>query len=195
MEDSLLVAVAALLQQHPEGLSEWALLTALRQGEQLPPEACGDEPLALFRAHFWVMNALHRLAEDAPAGLQLSLSPLCLRWLSSATADEAMLPSTDAAPAALRRYYLDWSNYHGTDAEGVQGLLTGFWRRQMARSVAPEACAELGVSITAGWDEIVQAYRQLITQHHPDHGGEAGRFHRIRSAYETLRQRRPVTDG
>lgn len=194
MEDTLLSAVAALLSEHPEGLSEWALLTALRQTEQLPPEASGDEPLALFRAHFRVMHALHRLADDAPAGQHLSLNPLCLRWHSAAP-DGATLPTTDAAPAALRRYYLDWSNYTGTDADGVQSLLTGFWRRQLARSVAPEACAELGVGITAGWDEIVQAYRQLVTQHHPDHGGDAERFHRIRSAYETLKQRRPTLEA
>lgn len=194
MDDSLMPAVAALLDQYPDGVSEWTLLTALRQTGELPPEACGDEPLALFRAHFRLMHALYRLAHEAAPGRQLSLNPLCLRWQLATDTDTAV-PATDTAPAALRNYYLDWGNYTGTDADGVQGLLTGFWRRQLARSVAPEACAELGVSVTASWEEIVQAYRQLVTQHHPDHGGDAERFQRVRSAYETLKLRRPVTEG
>ena len=42
----------------------------------------------------------------------------------------------------------------------------------------------LGLSETAGRDEIESAYRRLRSQHHPDRGGDAEQFHRITKAYE-----------
>ncbi|HEV2540253.1 MAG TPA: J domain-containing protein [Frateuria sp.] len=42
----------------------------------------------------------------------------------------------------------------------------------------------LGVPATATRDEIEAAYRRLRSQHHPDRGGDAGRFHQIQKAFE-----------
>lgn len=42
----------------------------------------------------------------------------------------------------------------------------------------------LGVSSTATKAEIVNAYRALAKVHHPDTGGDAADFQRLRSAYE-----------
>ncbi|MCX7620250.1 MAG: PQQ-binding-like beta-propeller repeat protein [Acidimicrobiales bacterium] len=44
----------------------------------------------------------------------------------------------------------------------------------------------LGVSFDASVDEIRRAYRALVKRVHPDVGGDAEAFRRIRSAYETL---------
>lgn len=44
----------------------------------------------------------------------------------------------------------------------------------------------LGVSRTATADEIKRAYRSLAMKHHPDRGGDVGRFQEIQEAYATL---------
>jgi curved DNA-binding protein len=55
----------------------------------------------------------------------------------------------------------------------------------------------LGVSKTASYDEIKQAYRKLANQHHPDKGGDTEQFQRIQVAYSVLNdpQRRQEYDS
>jgi len=44
----------------------------------------------------------------------------------------------------------------------------------------------LGVPKGASEEEIKRAYRRLASAHHPDKGGDTGKFQEIQSAYETL---------
>lgn len=44
----------------------------------------------------------------------------------------------------------------------------------------------LGVAPDATRDEIRAAYRKLVKETHPDHGGDARRFMEVHAAYETL---------
>jgi DnaJ-class molecular chaperone len=46
--------------------------------------------------------------------------------------------------------------------------------------------ATLGVAPTATADEIKRAFRRLASQHHPDKGGDTGKFQQIQAAYDTL---------
>ena len=42
----------------------------------------------------------------------------------------------------------------------------------------------LGLSEAATADDVKQAWRRLASEHHPDKGGDADSFHRLRTAYE-----------
>jgi len=44
----------------------------------------------------------------------------------------------------------------------------------------------LGISKSASPDEIKKAYRKLASLHHPDKGGDTGKFQEIQTAYDTL---------
>ena len=44
----------------------------------------------------------------------------------------------------------------------------------------------LGVSPSAGQDELRRAYRRLLRQTHPDTGGDAARFVAVQTAWERI---------
>ncbi|WP_275099735.1 DNA-J related domain-containing protein [Sedimenticola hydrogenitrophicus] len=188
----LICPILSLLRASPAGLSELELIKRLQQrdaafaGKGTAPGA----DLALFRKHFLVMNALYQLQGLLrEEGLALRIDPLLIVLVSG---EECNGPGGGelAGGEALRRYYLDWDNLHQTSASDVAALLQGFWDRYHAVDRQAEALALLGLAgceaIT--WASIQRRYRQLITRHHPDKGGEPGRFIEIREAYELLRR-------
>lgn len=60
-------------------------------------------------------------------------------------------------------------------------------KQELPPITSPEqAAAVLGVSMAADAQVIHQAYRAAARQAHPDVGGSAVSFHRVRSAYELL---------
>lgn len=186
----LTAPILSLLRESPDGLSEHALIKRL----EWPPELCADTAqegdLVLFRKHFLVMNALYRLQEQlADEGLQLRIDPLLI-VLQPGPESDARNDWELAADQPLRRYYLDWDNLQQTGADDVAALLRGFWERYHALDRQAEALRLFGLAgmEELTWGAIQRRYRQLATQHHPDKGGESGRFIEIRAAYELLRR-------
>jgi DnaJ-class molecular chaperone len=53
--------------------------------------------------------------------------------------------------------------------------------------VASDPHHVLGVPRDASPEEIQNAYRRLVKEHHPDRGGSAQRFLEIKAAYEAVR--------
>lgn len=53
-------------------------------------------------------------------------------------------------------------------------------------AAAPDYYKTLGVSRNATADEIKKAFRKLARQHHPDTGGDEGKFKELNEAYEVL---------
>lgn len=57
------------------------------------------------------------------------------------------------------------------------------WRESDARM---DALSVLGLDQAATQDDIKQAFRRLVKQHHPDVGGSAEAFRRVNDAYQVL---------
>lgn len=60
-------------------------------------------------------------------------------------------------------------------------------KEEAKRVVADESpYSILGVTKDATWPQIKTAFRKLAMQHHPDKGGDAATFRKIRAAFELL---------
>ncbi|HFD86963.1 MAG TPA: molecular chaperone DnaJ [Gammaproteobacteria bacterium] len=184
----LTAAILTLLQDAPEGLSEFDIISGLKS-QGLYIDDLDDPAMTLFTGHFLVMNALYSLQRDllseqlflSISALENRLYPVCGQLQGSGQLQ------VDTADAALSDYYLDWSNLDTMSAAGVDKLLNSFWERFVAEDQEGEALQTLGLEAGADWANIRRSYRRLAAVHHPDKGGDAQAFVRIREAYETLK--------
>ncbi|MGV6859996.1 MAG: DNA-J related domain-containing protein [bacterium] len=176
-----------LASEKPLGIHEMTL--ELRRDGILPSLPLDE--LELFRVNFLLMNALYALQpEGALLGWRLHISPLA-NWISevgspqgSAAEQEALL--MPAGEVELRNYYMNWSNLEQTSLQEVEDLLHGFWERYAALGDEGDARKVLGIDGSCDEVEIRRAYQRAIGRCHPDRGGEAQDFIRVRRAYEVL---------
>lgn len=186
-DNPLLAPIARLLHRHAEGLSEYALMKQLEfDGLALDEEPDVSDELLLFRKHFLIMNALYRLQPVLyEEGFELSISALHIQLHP---VEERNISSLDtlATLDPLREYYLDWSEFEKSSSVYVRRLLNGFWSRYFADDRVLEAWSVLELEPGAAPDSVRLAYRRLAARHHPDRGGDAERFRRVREAYELL---------
>lgn len=189
MQNPLIQTILSLLHRNPAGISEHLILKSL--ADHAGFSEIGDAgQLALFQKHFMVMNALYQLQQQLwdEAQLILEISPLRVQLYPSSTREK----TEHLAPAenpALGAYYLDWENFQNTTETNVLELLDSFWRRFIQADERVAALRELGLEAEATPVEITRRYRELVTRHHPDKGGEQAIFIRIRQAYELLGNR------
>ncbi len=182
----LTAPILKLLQEAPQGLSEFEIIRGLK-GRGLYIDDLDDPAMTLFNGHFLVMNALYALQRDLLTDkIFLAVSPLQNRLHPMVARGSGQLQA-DATDAALSQYYLDWSNLDGMTPQGVDALLDGFWLRFAGAEQAEDALQVLELKAGADWAEIQMAYRRLAARHHPDRGGAAVRFVRVREAYEALK--------
>lgn len=179
-------ALEPLLGLGADGLSEHALLTALREREQLA-WLRGDtsQHYNLFQRHFLLFHVLYRMQqcdwEEQRAYLEIS--PLHIQRHPYRQGGAGL----DAADP-LRNYYLDLDNLAATSADDVRDMLDGFWQRYLAGEGREEALQLLGLSHPVDRKAIERRYRELSAQHHPDRGGDAAKQAEINKAVEILRQ-------
>ncbi|MFM5238528.1 DNA-J related domain-containing protein [Aeromonas veronii] len=181
----LIAPLLALLQQAAGSYKVHELMAALRQQGAIPRLA-DDEQLQLFRVNFLIMNALYQLqAELWQEGWWLVISTLDIRL-------EPLIGSSEASHGFalgenLRSYYLDWQVFWQTDRAEVEALLNRFWRAYDGEGHKAEALALLELNEGAIQEAIRRRWRELALLHHPDRGGNAETFIRIRWAWEVLR--------
>lgn len=178
-----------LLLEHPQGLSEYALIQQLktRHCTHIPQLPLKD-PLILFRTHFLIFNALYRLREqlsEQQSPHALIISPLCIELVPATQAQQQV-----AEQDPLRHYYLDMQHLKNTQAPDVELLLASFWTRMQGGDEKQAALElfELDPKQAVTQLQIKQRYRQLVSQHHPDRGGSNERLKSINLAMEILQR-------
>ncbi|WP_426415364.1 DNA-J related domain-containing protein [Aestuariirhabdus sp. LZHN29] len=189
LDNPLRIAVLEQLRLHSEPISEHRLMVALERDFEglLGPEMDGN--LQLFRKHFLLMNALYQLQQlllEESLWLRISVLAIVLEPCSQAGPSASDLPYL-AAEQKVREYYLDWDNFEQADADSVARLLASFWQRYQGLDRRQDALKVLQLDASVTSAELIRAYRRLAARHHPDRGGDAGRFVEIREAYEVLR--------
>lgn len=183
----LIIPILDILREAREKIGEYDLICKLEQrGFEFPVE---DESynMAMFKKHFMTMNALYHLQQELfEDGYYLDITALDINIqpLAGKTEQQAIM---DSAEQKVRDYYLDWSHYDATTEAEIEKLLKGFWDKYFAIDKQADALKVLELGSEATWDEIKQAYRRLVIEHHPDKGGSSKRFIEIREAYEVLR--------
>ncbi|MAJ68978.1 MAG: molecular chaperone DnaJ [Alteromonadaceae bacterium TMED7] len=186
----LLEALTELKAVFDEGISEYELIKQLQQ----PPWLLFDgvalsEPLAMFRCHFVLFNALYSLSEAwRQQGLgELDIHTLRIR-LKPATEFEAGITGHDG----LKAYYLNWDNFTDTNGADVEALLDDFWQRMAGREASASDVARARLTLDLDTEETLttaqlkKQYRKLLQQHHPDKGGCTAKAQEISQAYRIL---------
>ncbi|UTV26528.1 DNA-J related domain-containing protein [Photobacterium atrarenae] len=188
-DNPLIWPILSLLNREPSGWKVHTLFDALKQQDLL--EQLDDNPEQdLFKRNFLLMNALYQL--------QALLLPS--QWLQVQAMDIQLLENTGQHHQIdqhdpLRRYYLDWHNYH-TDAAAVKRLLSSFWSRYqryighdvpVSDSSRAEDLARLALPDDATPAQIRRQWRKLALRWHPDRpNGDADTFRQICEAWQRL---------
>jgi hypothetical protein len=182
-------------------MSEYQLMSLLNlDAVPIGVDADASSDLLLFRKHFLVMNALYRLQSilwEEGVYLQISALHIALQSCPQPSSPlESSPPESNSEPRSglpnqageqsIRDYYLDWREFEQADSASVEQLLDGFWQRYFNADKRLDALALFALDETCSWSEIRNAYRRQAALHHPDRGGDAEQFCRVRDAYELL---------
>ncbi|WP_019571123.1 DNA-J related domain-containing protein [Thioalkalivibrio sp. ALMg3] len=179
---ALLERVLECLRVRPDGLTEHALITQLRDAGVEPfAGARLQEPLSLFQTHFLLFHCLYRLRDRlAEQG----------EWLRIHCLDIGIEPVSGVPRAGgfpvphdpLRAYYLDPTRLDTMDAAAVEALLGEFWSRLGRDEQREQALAVLELADPVDADTIRHQYRRMAQRHHPDRGGDTATLQRINAA-------------
>jgi hypothetical protein len=143
-----------------------------------------DLQVVTFQKNFFVMNALYQIQRDIQTeGFSLTIFPLDICIVPNNFEGKGKLATRDIN---LAHYYLDWSNLDNITVEDVEQLFSSFWQRYRATDKVDAAFAVLGIEQSVGRFEIRKAYKNKVLINHPDKGGRAEDFIKIREAYEIL---------
>lgn len=175
------------LQQQTAAVGEYEIIQAIDSEGFFAHAKTFSPSLQLFHKHFVTMHCLYRLQQALyPQGLDIG--PLAIR-LHPSGIDIAASSAIADDLGELRSYYLDLNHLDEATEHSVAHLLKQFWQRFDGHTRSDDAFAALGLSHTASWNEVKQAYRQQVQQAHPDKGGSREDFARAHEAYQTLKRR------
>lgn len=179
--------IHSFLQRQSTAVGEYEVIQVLDASGAFVPAQALSASLQLYHKHFVTMHCLYRL-QQALYPQRLDVSPLFILLHPAAAASYADF-SVASEEGGLRSYYLDLAHLTEATEDSVAHLLKQFWQRFDAHSRSDEAFAALGLTPSASWDEVRQAYRQQVQQAHPDKGGSAEAFAQAHNAYQALKRR------
>ncbi len=179
------------LQLNPvqPSMQEYELLSQMRAEGFLALCEADNYWVALFRKHFLMRHCLYRVnANWAGQGRRLLLGPVSIELVVAADTNGENLPSEDLTYQALADYYGDLTHWLAATEETCRTFVDDFFKRFAAFNEAESHLSCLGLPKDAVWGVVLQRYRRLAQQHHPDKGGDAELFLTYTRAFEALKR-------
>ncbi|GGO75051.1 DNA-J related domain-containing protein [Bowmanella pacifica] len=177
-----------LLQQAPNGLSEYELIGLLKSESHaiFSPDLSLSDPLVMFQTHFVLFHQLYQLRNQLRTREEAELTISAMRiQLQPYQPRRADITAHDG----LAAYYLNWDNFKQTSEADVTSLLADFWLRMRGVLSSEERSAALAVlelDEKADMPTIRRQYRRLMHLHHPDKGGDHHYCQQLSDAYRKL---------
>tara|TARA_R110002072_G_scaffold154_1_gene960 strand:- start:16084 stop:16692 length:609 start_codon:yes stop_codon:yes gene_type:complete len=146
----------------------------------------------LFHAHFLCMHALYHLKSQYVQDKKYRLIIQSVRVERFVLADQHSAINPTATQACLEasdplaRYYLDPKHYFETQEDDITDMLKSFWTKYLAQDQKQAALKILHLPLEADAKMIKEQYKRLAQKHHPDKGGCANMFNKVRQAKATL---------
>ncbi|MDH5392828.1 MAG: DnaJ domain-containing protein [Gammaproteobacteria bacterium] len=186
MIESLQFSIEQILLQHPQGLSEYELITALQSASDHEISSLQlHDPHQLFQMHFMLFHCLYLLRDRwlAEKLSCLQISALKIIKLAYTQSHNDALELQDS----VRQYYLDVNNLTATDADAVETLISRFWHKFACAPELEHALMVFELSGNLDFKQIKARYQQLAMQNHPDRGGSDSRLAEINQAMKVLK--------
>ena len=184
MINPLIIPILAYLREQNSSCSLINLVNLCEEDLLLLMGKDVDYQVGIFQKNFFVMNALYQIQSDIQTeGFSLTILPLDIFIVANSDESTTALTKRDTD---LASYYLDWSNLSGVTAEKVEALLTSFWQKYSVLDKLETSLTTLELAQGADWLEVRRAYKKKVAISHPDKGGSAEDFIKIREAYEVL---------
>lgn len=149
-----------------------------------------DHPKDLFSAHFLCMHALYHLKNQYQHSQKFKLIIQSVRIQRIRLNDP--IPVNEELKTALETadplesYYLNSKHYFETQEDEINDMLKSFWQKYIAQDNKKEALDILNLPTHADAKMIKTQYRRLAQKYHPDKGGCAKVFAKIRQAKTVL---------
>ena len=187
MIDDLILTIEQILADAPEALSEYELITLLRESHgDIFKAADLQNSFELFQVHFLLFHCLYRIRDSwlSENKACLQIDPMKINRLAYSQSNREALTVSDS----LRAYYLDLSHLEQTTAEDADNLINDFWLKFVAAEDRSGALKTLELEEGVSFDQIKLQYRQLAMQHHPDRGGSAEKLADVNQAMDVLKR-------
>ncbi len=188
----ILTALDLFFESNPQ-TSEHDLIKNL-QDKNIPPFDNLSLSLAkdLFSAHFLCMHALYHLKKQYRVSQKFTLIIQSVR-IERVINNDAKFGDEESATELevidpLASYYLNPAHFFETQEDEINDLLKSFWQKYLAQDHKSEALQTLKLPVNADAKMIKAQFLRLAQQHHPDKGGSAEMFAKIRQAKKVLDQ-------
>jgi hypothetical protein len=190
---AIVAAILDFLRERNTPVTEYDLIQHLGQAGYFAAFEQDSFNLRLFKKHFVTRHCLYSLQQDLEPDwfLRLGALEIHLQQVEPTAVTGMGVDIADGvgnANCALRNFYLDLTQLEQADENSVGELLKQFWDRFYVWQSGAEAYQVLALQPGAAWEDIERAYRRAVQQVHPDRGGSAEEFARVRRAYETLKK-------
>lgn len=182
------------LSRQAEPVTERQLLIELTDHDMWDGLGKSSAIIQQFQKHFLTMHTLYRLQDmlkSTRQRLEISPSAIYIRNLDEINPAVPLHDIDDGgstdADEVLKEYYLDLSQlktHNGTIANSPDD----YRRQRCSRRQQRESYAALELNAGANWLAVQSAFRQKAVQYHPDKGGSAQDFQKVRDAYQDLKR-------